>query len=206
MGLFPQIPLYYPSSEATLVHFVTHLSHTVSYGTIKVLPGSSKNLHTEFGFPLDFTSMLLLFNTLQGIICLQSVSKRACYTFTITVFQQIYSKLQPLHSQDVDPSMLWAAFTLAFLCFLQSIKFTWNGKFDPHTHLPRADIIFKPNIFSPNFLEITIEKSKTNPFHETAKLTIAGSNSTSGPSLSFKTITFKHTQSEYLPSSRQTNR
>ena len=117
MGLFPQIPLYYPSSEATLVHFVTHLSHTVSYGTIKVLPGSSKNLHTEFGFPLDFTSMLLLFNTLQGIICLQSVSKRACYTFTITVFQQICSKLQPLHSQDVDPSMLWAAFTLAFLCF-----------------------------------------------------------------------------------------
>ena len=35
MGLFPPIPLYYPSSEATLVHFFTHLSHTVSYGTIK---------------------------------------------------------------------------------------------------------------------------------------------------------------------------
>ena len=145
--------------------------------------------------------MLLLFNTLQGKKCLQSVSKRACYTFTITVLQQICSKLQPLHSQDVDPSMLWAAFTLAFLRFLRSIKFTWNGKFDPHTHLSRADIIFKPNIFSPYFLEITIKKSKTNPFHETAKLTIAGSNSTSGPSLSFKTITFKHTQSEYLPSS-----
>ena len=107
--------------------------------------------------------MLLLFNTLQEIKCLQSVSKRACYTFTITVLQQIYSKLQPLHSQDVDPSMLWAAFTLAFFRFLQSIKFTWNGKFDPHTHLSRADIIFKPNIFSPNFLEITIRSPKLTP-------------------------------------------
>ena len=50
--------------------------------------------------------------------CLQSVSKRACYTFTITVLRQIYSKLQPFHSQDVDSSMLLAAFTLAFFRFL----------------------------------------------------------------------------------------
>ena len=58
--------------------------------------------------------MPLLLNTLQGIKCLQSVSKRACYTFTIAVLQQIYSKLQPFHSQDVDSSTLLAAFTLAF--------------------------------------------------------------------------------------------
>ena len=193
MGLFPPIPLYYPSSEATLVYFVTHLSNTVSYGTIKVYLAAVKNLHTEFGFPLDFTSMLLLFNTLQGIKCLQSISKQARYPFTITVLQQIYSKLQPFHPQDVDSSILWAAFTLAFFCSLRSIKFTWNGKFDPHTHLSRADINFTPYIFSLNFLEITIKKSKTYPFHETAKLTIAGSSSTSAPSLSCKTINFKHT-------------
>ena len=88
--------------------------------------------------------------------------------------------------------MLWAAFTLAFFRILRSIKFTWNGKFDPHTHLSRADFNFKPNIFSLNFLEITIKKSKTYTFHKIAKLTIAGSNSMRGPSLSFKTITFKH--------------
>ena len=129
--------------------------------------------------------MLLLFNTLQGIKYLQSVPKRALYTFTITVLQQIYSKLQPFHSQDVDSSMLWAALTLAFFRFLRSIKFTWNGKFDPHTHLSEQmsilNLIFPVRIF----LEITIKKSKTYPFHETGKLTIAGSNSTSGPSLSF---------------------
>ena len=155
MGLFPSILILLPSSEGTLVYFVTHLSNTVFLWHYKSLPGSRKNLHTEFGFPLDFTSMLLLFNTLQGIKCLQSISKRARYPFTITVPQQIYCKLQTFHSQDVDSSMLWAAFTLAFFSFLQSIQFSWNGKFDPHTHFFRADINFKPNIFSPNFLEIT---------------------------------------------------
>ena len=172
----PETPLL-PSNEATLIHFATHLSNTVSYGTIKVYLAAVKNLHTEFGFPLDFTSMPLLYKTLRGIKCLQSVPKRTRYPITITVLQQIYSKLQPFHSQDVDSSMLWAAFTLAFFGFLRSSEFTCNGKFDPHIHLSRADINFIPNIFSPIFLEITIKKSKTDPFRETAKLTIARSNS-----------------------------
>ena len=90
--------------------------------------------------------------------------------------QQIYSKLQPFHSQVVD-STLWAAFTLAFFSFLRSSEFTCNGKFDPHNHLSRSDIIFNPNIFNPNFLEIIIKKSKTDPSRETANLTIARSHS-----------------------------
>lgn len=73
--------------------------------------------------------------------------------------------------------MLWAAFTLAFFGFLRSSEFTCNGKFDPRTHLSRSDFIFNPNIFNPNFLEITIKKSKTDSFRERAKLTIARSNS-----------------------------
>ena len=43
-----------------------------SYLAIKVYLATVKNLHTEFGFPLDFTSMPLLHKTVQGI------SKRAC--------------------------------------------------------------------------------------------------------------------------------
>ena len=40
----PHTPLL-PSSEATLIHFVTHLSNTVSYATIKVYLAAVKNLH-----------------------------------------------------------------------------------------------------------------------------------------------------------------
>lgn len=172
----PDTPLL-PSSETTLVHFATHLSNTVSYGTIKVYLAAVKNLHTEFGFPLDLTSMPLLYKTLRGMKCSQGVSKRARYPSTISVLHKIYFKLKPFHSQEVDSSMLWAAFTLAFFGFLRSSEFTCNGKFDPHTHLSRADINFQPNIFSPDFVVITIKKSKTDPFRETAKLTIARSNS-----------------------------
>ena len=175
MGLFPPHTPLLPRSEATLIHFGTHLSKTVSYATTKVYLAAVKNLHIEFGCPLDFTSMPLLYKTIRGIKCSHTVSKRARYPITITVLHRIYSKLQPFHSQAVDSSMLWAAFTLAFFGFLRSSEFTCNGKFDPHTHLSRADISLEPNIFSPNYLEITIKKS--NPFRETAKLTIARSDS-----------------------------
>ena len=72
--------------------------------------------------------MPLLYKTLRGIKCLQSVPKRTRYPITITVLQQIYPKLQPFHSQDVDSSMLWAAFTLAFfrLSTKQLIHLQWQ--------------------------------------------------------------------------------
>ena len=114
----PETPLL-PSNEATLIHFATHLSNTVSYGTIKVYLAAVKNLHTEFGFPLDFTSMPLLYKTLRGIICLQSVPKRMRYPITIMVLKISNKSISynRFHSQDVDSATLWAALTLAFSGF-----------------------------------------------------------------------------------------
>ena len=74
--------------------------------------------------------------------------------------------------------MLWAAFTLAFFGFLRSSEFTYNGKFNIQSHLTRSDVHFYPNIVQPVSFEVVIKKSKTDPFRETAKLTIAKSNST----------------------------
>lgn len=44
--------------------------------------------------------------------------------------------------------------------------------------MSRSDISFQPTIFRPFSLEVTIKKSKTDPFQESAKLIIAKSNST----------------------------
>ena len=173
----PQSPLL-PTTESILIHFVTHLSNTVSYGTIKVYLAAIKNLHTEFGCPLAFSSMYLLYKTLRGIKTCLGVAKRARYPVTVSVLHSIYYKLKPFHSVDIDSSMLWASFTLAFFGFLRSSEFTCNGKFDIHTHLTRSDITFYPNISNPTHFDIVIKKSKTDPFRETAKLTIAKSNST----------------------------
>ena len=172
----PQKPLL-PAYESTLIHFVTHLSTTVSHATIKVYLAAVKNLHTEFGCPLDFGSMPLLYKTLRGIKSSLGISKRARYPITVSVLHKIYAKLKPFHSSDLDSSMLWAAFTLAFFGFLRSSEFTCNGSFDPHCHLTKADILFQPTLLDPKFMIITIKKSKTDPFRETAKLTVAKSNS-----------------------------
>ena len=201
---FPPIPLYYPSSEATLVHFVTHLSYTVSYGTFKVLPGSSKNLHTEFGLSLDFTSMLLLFNTLHGIKYLHSVSKQVWCTFSITVLQQIYSKLQPFHSQDVDSSMLWAAFTLAFFHFIASNSLGM-ASFDRHTHLSEQISVLNP-IFSVRiFLKLLLRSPKLTHSTRQPNLLLLGQTQRLGHPCPLRLST-SNTRSEYLPSSLQIHR
>ena len=173
----PQTP-FLPTSESTLIHFVTHLSNTVSYGTIKVYLAAVKNLHVEFGCPLDFSSMPFLYKTLRGIKSSLGIAKRARFPITISILHQIYAKLKPFQSLDTDSSMLWAAFTLAFFGFLRSSEFTYNGKFNIQSHLTRSDVHFYPNIVQPVSFEVVIKKSKTDPFRETAKLTIAKSNST----------------------------
>lgn len=112
----PKNPLL-PTSESILIHFVTYLSKSVSYGTIKVDLAAVKNLHTEFGCSLELTSMSLLHKTLRGIKSCLGVSKRARYPITVSGLRSIYAKLKPFHSLDVNFSMLWASFTLAFLGF-----------------------------------------------------------------------------------------
>ena len=172
----PDNPLL-PVHESTLIHFVTHLSNSVSYGTIKVYLAAVRNLHIEFGCPLDLNTMPLLYKTLRGIKSTLGISKRVRYPITISVLNQIYAELKPFHSSDTDSSMLWAAFTLAFFGFLRSSEFTCNGTFDVQSHLTKSDISFQPNIFNPKSFVVVIKKSKTDPFRETARLTIAKSNS-----------------------------
>ena len=69
------------------------------------------------------------------------------------------------------------SFHASFLWFLWSSEFTCNGHFDFQSHLTWSDISFETNIFRPKYFTITIKKSKTDPFQETAKFTIVKSNS-----------------------------
>lgn len=51
---------FLPAQESTLIHFFTHLSSSLSYGTIKVYLAAVKKLHIEFGCLQDLSSMSLL--------------------------------------------------------------------------------------------------------------------------------------------------
>ena len=40
---------FLPARKSTLIHFVTHLANSLSYGTIKVYLATVNKLHIEFG-------------------------------------------------------------------------------------------------------------------------------------------------------------
>lgn len=129
--------------ESTFIHSFTHLSNSLSYGTIKVYLAAVKNLHIEFRCLQDLPSMSLLFKTLHDIKSSFGISKRSHLPTTVSILHQIY--------------------LLALLIF-RSIWPDW--KFP-----------FFPDQLQPDYFETVVKKSKTDPFWETAKLTIAKSNS-----------------------------
>ena len=167
--------LFLPVWESTLIHFFTHLSNSLSYGTIKVYLAAVKNLHIEFHCLQDLPSTSLLFKTLRDIKSSFGISKRS--DLPITIFHQIYLVLQPSRYMNMNSSMLWATFTIAFSRFLHSSEFTSGGTFDAQIHLTRLEVSFCPDQLQPDYFETVVKKSKTDPFWETAKLTIAKSNS-----------------------------
>ena len=77
--------------------------------------------------------------------------------------------------------MLWAALTLAFFGFLRVSEFTSGGEFNPHSHLSPSDIVFKPSRLNPNYMQINIKVSKTDPFRSGIKLAIGKTGSTICP-------------------------
>ena len=140
--------LFLPVWESTLIHSFTHLSNSLSYGTIKVYLSAVKKLDTEFGCLQDLPSMSLLFKTLCDIKSSFGISKRS--DLPITIFRQIYLVLQPSRYMNTNSSMLWATFTIAFSCFLHSSEFTSGGTFEAQIHLTRLEVSFCPDQLQPD--------------------------------------------------------
>jgi len=64
-----------------------------------------------------------------------------------------------------DASMLWAAATMCFFGFLRAgeVVVPSEGGFDPSSHLAYGDVRAN-NLSTPQFLEVWIKASKTDPF------------------------------------------
>ena len=160
-----------------MIYFVSHLADFVKFPTIKVYLAAIQNLHVEFNCNLDFSAMPRLQNTLRGIKRTLGLARRNRHPITLFILDNFFRLLVPSYSLDIDTIMLWAAFTLAFFGFLRCSELTCNGHFDRNVHLPREDITFFPNIMNPKHMQVRIKKSKTDPFRQTALITIAKSHS-----------------------------
>ena len=106
--------------------------------------------------------MSLLFKTLRDIKSSFGISKRS--DLPITIFHQIYLVLQPSRYMNMNSSMLWATFTIAFSRFLHSSEFTSGGTFDAQIHLTRLEVSFYPDLLQPDYFKTVFKKSKTDPF------------------------------------------
>ena len=149
----------------------------MKFPTIKVYLAAIQNLHVELNCNRDFSAMPRLQNTLRSIKRTLGLARRNHHPITLFILDNFFRLLVPSYSLDIDTIMLWAAFTLAFFGFLRCSELTCNGQFDRNVHLAREDITFFPNIMNPKHMQVRIKKSKTDPFHQTALITIAKSHS-----------------------------
>ena len=157
-----------PTSERTLVLFVTHLATgNISQATIKVYLSAVRHIHVLRGLHTSFSRQLTprLQVILRGIKKQQAVSHphRVRLPITIHILKQIkdiLSHKKPTYS-DI---MLWAACCLAFFGFLRVSEFTTPSaaSYDPMLHLSMKDIAVD-NKDNPRLLQVTIKQSKTDP-------------------------------------------
>ena len=162
----PTNPLL-PKSELTVTYFASHLSKTVSYGTLKLYLVAVQDLHRELNFPVHINKMQSLQKVMTGIRRLAPSTRRDRFPITTQILTAIHNYLRPTLSTNFDHIMLWAAFTLNFFAFLRASEFTCNGPVNPEVHLTSQDIIFHPDMQSPSLMRVRIKQSKTNHFHFT---------------------------------------
>jgi len=160
-----------PSSESTLILFVTHLAAAnISHTTIKVYLSAIRHMHIIAGLHNSFNEQLTprLQLVIRGIKKSQALTtpQRVRLPITLAIMQSIKQRLsdQPHSYSNI---MLWAACCLAFFGFLRVSEFTvpCHTDYDPSLHLSLQDISID-NRDNPRILKVNIKQSKTDPFRQ----------------------------------------
>ena len=164
-----RIPI--PTSESTLLLFVTHLTTlNLSYATIKVYLSAVRHMHVTTGQHSKFTHQLTphLQQVLKGIQKTQSATQPSRQRLPITLsIMQSMKRLLLQKPPSYDNVLIWAACCLAFFDFLWVSEFTVpaQSQYDHSTHLSISDVSIN-NKDHPQLLHIWIRKSKTDPFRQ----------------------------------------
>ena len=156
-------------SESTLELFVSHLSYTVSYRTVKCYLVAVCSLQIDLGLGDPLTTTPRLEHVLRGIKRSQALTARArppCLPVTRDLMPLIHSRL---NLADPDSAMLWAAFSTAWFGFLRVSEFTTPPSgFDPCVHLSVSDLADR--LHRPSGVLLLVKASKTDPFRQGVRL------------------------------------
>lgn len=170
-----------PSTEATLVLFVTHLAETnTAYATIKVYLAAVRQLHVSTGLHAQFYLQLTprLQQVLRGIKKRQAAHHptRIRLPITIHIMKKIKEALSP-ELRSYNNTMLWAACCMAFFGFMRVGEFTipTKGSYDKTSHLSLSDVSVDRRD-NPRLLRVTIKQSKTDPFRRGVNIYLGATN------------------------------
>jgi len=158
-----------PTSEGTLILFVTHLAtHNISLLTIKVYLSAVRYIHLCKGLHNQFNRQLTprLNLILTGIKRRQAAAHLARPRLPITI--QMLHKTRTLlkrRASSYHNITLWAMCCLTFFGFLRVSEFTipTDGSYDPSSHLSLKDVAID-NRKEPRLLQLALKQSKTDTF------------------------------------------
>lgn len=157
----------FPVSQQKLTYFVAFLySEKIAPSTVKSYLSAIRYAQISLGLQApNMSSMVQLEYVLKGLKR-QAGSRRSHTRLPIT--PRILLQLKAAWSSQLSPfdaDMLWAAATMCFFAFLRSgeLVVPSDSAFDPNVHLAYGDVR-ADNTSSPQFLEVRIKASKTDPF------------------------------------------
>jgi len=164
-----------PTSELTLILFITHLAtRKLSSTTIKVYMSAIRHAHITAGHHTIFESELTprVQQLLTGIHKETSVTKstRPCLIITPDMMGNLLQNAQ----QPYQSIMLWDACRTTFSGFLRVSEFTVPSQqsYDPLYHLSRSDIKLD-NQHALTSVRLCIKQSKTDSLRQGAYIYLA---------------------------------
>ena len=195
VGLLHQSGSPFPVFESTLELFVSHLSYTVSYCTVKCYLAAVRSLQIDLGLSDPLTTTPRLEHVLRGIKCSQALTARARpprLPVTRDLMLLIHSRL---NLADPDSAMLWAAFSTVWFGFLRVSEFTTpSSGFDPSVHLSASDLAVD-HLNRPSGALLLIKASKTDPFGQGVRLFLPRTGGALCPVASISAYLHRHSNS-----------
>lgn len=135
-------------------------------------------MHIEQGLADPTQNTHLLQYLCTGIRRSRVDAPRHRLPITISILHTLHCQLERSDTPSQDKLLYWAAFTLAFFCFLRASEYTSPSHhyYNPAKHLSLTDVSLKSQS-----LQICIKRSKTDKFGRTAKILVGSTGSSICP-------------------------
>ena len=165
---------------------------TVTYQSIKVYLAGIRHYHIENGYQDPLRDNARLRYLCKGIKRHQGEStprRKPISVKTLTNLQDNVAHLN--HLSETDKLMVFCALSMAYYGFLRASEFTSPSPryFNRKLHLCRENVHLAPHS---SYLAVLIKASKTDPYRQSTKITIAATHTPTRPVKATKKY-LKHT-------------